>query len=386
MILQAIIQQSYNQIPVDLQPPVIWNAAKNGYYNPLSDILYTDLWNPMTEDDKTYNHHPFVEEHNGKLHFMHSTTNADEENPGMYVRYTTTDLDLTNQEPYSDLFPPQDDLTKARSLGGRVCVPSGFAKVGGDLYALTDVNDRSSGSDPRPRIGVGILARKVNNDGSFGTIYWIENVDGSLNAPNPISGYPAYTFNASLRNQIRDYFLNNPEERTDWYFSVPSSDPLYTEEDFNGKRLTEPRIVQIPDERYMKIWRLVDTVVTNKVVQFSQYGFDWGAPYDSQIPDSPSRTMVLKLSNNVVAVIGNNEGDLRDPLFLALSSDGLNYEAVNVYNIDNETSGAVYPGHGKGAGVQYPHAIQLSNEKLCVIYSVNKEDIRAAIFDKPQLT
>lgn len=383
MLLQAIIQQSEALKEFEAQPTITWNAATSGDYNALT-TGNVDLWTPTAADDKTYNHHPFVIEHFGKLHFLHSTTNADEENPGMHVRYTTTDLDLSNQQAYQDLIPPQDDLTKDRSLGGRVCVPSGFAVFNGDLYALTDVNDRGAGSDPRPRIKVGVLARQINSNGSFGTIHWIENEDGSLTAPSSISGYPAYTFNITLRNGIRDYFLKNPEQRTDWYYSVPDSDPLFTDGTFTSGYLTEPRVVRLPSEQYLKIWRLVDNVVTDKVIQTSNDAFNWNDPYLSSIPDSGSRTMALTTTNNIVVIIGNNEGG-RNPLYLALSSNGLTYEASNVYNIDTETVGAVYPGYGKGIGVQYPHAIQLSNGKLCVTYSVNKEIIRVTIFDIPQL-
>lgn len=390
MLLQSIIQQS-NDIQFEPQPLIAWNAATDGNYNALTGIYYTDIWTPTSENDRTYNHHPFIIEFGGYLHAVFSTHSQDEEGSGEYIRYSkSTDMGATLSTPIT-IFDSQDDITRDWTLGGRVCVSAGFAVVGDKLYGITDVNDRAAGGEDRARLKVGVMAREINMDGTFGTAYWIENGDGSLIAPEPISGYPSFAFNATLRNQVRQYYYDNPDKRTDWYFSVLNTDLLYSQysipgvRDFNGNDLAEPRRIKLPSGQYLKIWRNLASGSNRKVIQTSEDALTWNAPYQSNIPDSPSRTMALTLSNGIIAVIGNNEGAVRTPLFLALSNDGLNFESANIYNIDTETSGAVFSGFGKGTGVQYPHATQLSNGKLCVVYSVNKEDIRAAIFDIPNL-
>ena len=103
------------------------------------------------------------------------------------------------------------------------------------------------------------------------------------------------------------------------------------------------------------------------------------------MPNSPSRFAIATLNNKNIALIGNNEGAVRDPLYLALSEDGFNYSAVNTYNIDNQDAGIQFSGIGKGPGVQYPHTKQLKNGRLGVIYSNNKEGIKFSAFDIPNL-
>lgn len=388
MLYIPIISQDNRIIShLDDQPSVIWNASTDGNYPALSEVnqVNTIIWEPTTEGVETYNHHPFVVEFGGALHVIHSTTDENEENPGQYIRYTKSEDGGTTWAPYSVIFEPQDDSAKNYTEGGRVILPSDFAIIDGDLYAVCDVNDRGPGGESRPRYGVGVLARKINLDGTFGTVYWIENKDGTLTAPDPITGFPSYAFNETLRLKIRTFFYDNPELRPDWYFSTPKTDFLHTERFFNSNSIREPRIVKLPTGQFLKIWRLIVSGASTKIAQTSEDGFKWSPAYDTGIPDSPSRTMALRLLSGEILIIGNNEGGLRDPLFGAFSKDGLTYNSGNIYTIDNETGGADFGGFGKGTGVQYPHAIQLKNGRIAVVYSVNKEDIKISIFDKPEL-
>lgn len=386
MILQSIISQSNTSYFIEPENAT-WDNATTGNYPTLSGVTKVDLFVPTTSNVDNYNHHPFVIEHNNKLHFIFSTHNVEEEGVGQYVRYMTTDLDLTNASSIQTIFESQDDITKSRSLGGRVCVPSGFAIVNGELYAITDINDRLAGADPRPRVGVGVLARKINTNETFDTVYWIENVDGTTDAPTPISGYPSYTFNNTLRDSIRSYFLNNPENRPDWYYSVPDTDLLYTNKNnFSTGQLVEPRITPLPNGGYVKLWRPNGTTNDNiKYAQFSEFGNIWSDVIATEIPDFPSRTSVNLTNNNIVVIIGNNDMGIRSPLFIAVSADGTSVNSGDVYNLDTETNAPTFSGHGKGIGVQYPYSIKLNSNKIVCVYSVNKESIRASIFDAPEL-
>lgn len=386
-LLRTIISQQNPKVQTNFDP-INWTAPTSGNYTILPNVIKRDIWIPSTSLVETYNHHPFAIEHNGEIHVMHSTDASEEEGVGMYIRYTKSSDKFETQEPYQVLFEPQDDVNEIRSNGGRVCIPSGFTIVEGELYALTDVNDRLSGSDPRPRVGVGVLARKINPNGTFDTPFWIENVDGSLTAPAPISGFPSYSFDSVMRQKIRNYWIYNVLEQPEWYLSTPDHDYLHTNYDLNGTDfLTEPRILKLLSNQFVKIWRYAGSVANYfKYVQFSDYGYNWTDPVISNIPDSPSRTAVVSTIDKKFILIGNaDNGGIRSPLFFIISNDGLNYDANNIYTIDTETSAPDFSGFGKGVGVQYPHAIELSTGEIFVVYSVNKEGIRCSYFNKPNI-
>ena len=388
MIVQNIISQSNKEVVYSEQPPITWEAATTGNYPSLTGLnqQYKTIFSPTTSGVQTYNFHVFTIEFKGYVHIMFSTSNANEENPGQYVRYTKSNDEFVTQETIQVLFESQDDVNKTFEESGRVCVPCGFVVVNNELYGVTDVNDRGAGGNPRDRFGVGVLARKINENGTFGAVEWIENIDATLTAPTPISGYPSYSFNSSLRTEIKNYYKNNVESRPDWYYSVPSTDSIFSRVDpFEDGRLVEPRVTQIKSGQYLKLWRFGQGATTKyKVAQSSSNGFEWSAPYETQIPDSPSRTSVNRLNDGSTCVVGNNKSG-RVGLFIALSDDGLTYSSDNVYNVDYSNTAPVYAGENKAAGAQYPYAIHLKNNRILVAYSISKEDIKISIFDKPNL-
>lgn len=388
MILQNIIAQSSDDKTFVEKPPITWEAATTGNYPSLTGLnqQYRTIFSPTTSGFQTYNFHPFIIEFGGYTHIMFSTSNENEENPGQYVRYTKSNDEFATQETIQVLFESQDDVNKLFEESGRVCVPSGFVIIDGDLYGLTDVNDRGAGGNPRTREGVGLLARKINLNGTFGDVEWFENIDTTFTSPTPISGYPSYNFNSVLRTKIRQYLYDNVDKRPDWYYSVPNTDYLFSRIDpFEDGRLVEPRVTQIKSGQYLKLWRFAQGATTkNKVAQTSDYGFDWGEPYETQIPDSPSRTSITRLSDGSTFVVGNNKSG-REGLFVAFSNDGLTYKNDNTYNVDYSNVNPVYAGENKTAGCQYPYSIQLSSGRIMVAYGVKKEEIKISVFDAPTI-
>jgi hypothetical protein len=382
MFLQSIISQFNYQVLEN--PTVLWNSPTTGNYNSISGIEYITLATPVGENNLAFNHICFAKECYGKIYVMYNTTNQIEGNPGGFVRYQySDDYGLTWSNPIT-LFEPQDDLTKnGRTEDGRVIIPAGFVIINGELYAIGDVTDYTA--DQSSRVGVGEIARKINADNTLNDIYWIDTLSGSFTAPEPISGYPSYTFNESLRALIRDYVIQNPPEQPTRYYGVPDNDPLNTWRTYhNGNQLAEPSIVQLPTGGYLKLWRALSGFTNIKIGQVSDNGVVWGETFATEIPDSPSSTVTLNVDNKIL-VIGNNEGSTRTPLFLAISQDGLTYNSENIYNVDTENNPAQYPDAFKNIGVQYPAAIRMSNNKILVAYSVNKEDIRIAIFELPEI-
>lgn len=385
MLLQQIMSQNANE-SVESISNINWNASEDGNYQNNLAKTKRIIWQPTQANDRAYNHHNFLKKHNNALHIIHSTCNTGEEDPGMWIRYTKiTDLvNFNNHTTHVDLFPPQDDVSKPILEGGRVCVPCGFAIVNGELYGVTDVNDRSASNEhPRDRVPVGILARKINDDGTFGAIKWIKNKQGNTVAPLPISGYASYDFDFNLGLSIDNYFRSHPNNYPVWYFSVPDSDPLYNRGVFNGDVLVEPSSCVI-NETILKLWRKTGVAPYYKIGQTSINGIVWSDPFETGIPDSPSLSKVLNIGSNI-GIIGNNFGGTRIPLFFAISEDGLSYESLNVYDIESQTTSLVFSGHGKGIGFQYPSLIDLEDGRLASCYSENKENIILSVFDKPPI-
>lgn len=372
-----IIEQN---IGYNLDVVLKWFPENSGNYNNMSGVsqLNVDVVTASGVNDKAYNHHPHLYEYKGRVHLCYSTANTDEEEPGQYVRYQySDDYGVTWSSPVT-MIEAQDDISKGWATAGRVCIPTGFAISNGYLYGVVDVNDK--GGSNSSRTGVGILACRIN-DNYFGEPVWIENVDGTTNAPTAISGYPSYSFNSELRTGIRSFYSNIVKYTPTWYFSVPSNDIFYTRNTSGTPEYSEPSVTNLNNGLYLKLWRQLDAGANTKAAQFSYDGITYGDRVSTEIPDQPSRTKILNLSDNRVAVIGNNDSTDRTPLYIAFSNDGINY--IENYNIDIETDGATYTGIYKTTGVQYPDAIELSNGKICVAYSVNKEDIRVSTFNKP---
>ena len=381
--LRPTISQSSQEIIFDSETPsIIWNGATSGDYPQLNDVVKVDLFVPTTTNVNTYNHVPMCIEHNDKIHVMYTTSNANEGNPGGYVRYQVSeDGGVTWSVPVTLFDSPDDDTKDIATEDGRHNIPCRFVVVNGELYAVAETDHLTSGVTNRVRTGVGAMARKINDNGSFDTIFWIENVDGTLIAPVSFPTYQGYSFNIPLRTLLRDKMISDFRFQPTRYYSVPDTDPLYTRD---GTALIEPFMGKLPNGQYLKIWRVITGFAGVKKAQTSSNAITWNAVFETQIPDAPSATEFLTLSNRTVCLVGNNQST-RTPLFFALSSDGLTYESADIYNIDTETGGPSFSGSGKSNGVQYPAMTELNNGKIFVVYSVNKEGIRCSIFDKPIL-
>lgn len=362
-----------------------WQAATTGNYPLLptaSNQTKVTTFYPDTINVNTYNHHPHLVEHNGAIYLQYSTANVNEEDPGQFMRWQkSTDGGATWTDPATLFFPP-DDLQKGFNVFGRVCIPAGWAIVDGKLYGMSDMNDKGAGNSSREKVGV--LAVELKSDDTLGIPFWITNEDGTDTAPEPIEGYPAYNFDKKLSTEIINYLLE-PYLNPTWFYSVPDDHPLQTGGGRNG--ITEPTVVELPDGRYMKLWRKVEGNRQIKAVAFSYDGLNYGGVLDTNIPDWDSRSHLLRLNDGRITLIGNNvnPNNQRNPLFFAQSSDGLTWQTNNVYNLDTFTDPISFAGIFKLVGAQYPHSIQLANGKICCAYSLNKEGIRVSVFDAPTL-
>lgn len=388
MILQSIISQSnINSLVLDETPSTSWGAALDGNYTTLSGITKSTIFIPTTTDVDTYNHHIQSFYYYDAIHCIFSTHENAELGYGSRIRYSkSTDYGVTWSTPI-ELLEAQDDSTADyTTVSGRQSIACGFAIYNSELYAIISVDEL--GANASYRSGVGILAVKINSNATFGIPVWIDTPESDFVAPSAVPTYTSYSFDTSLRTNLRSYMILN-QYKSDQisYFATSTSDPLYVREDYSGNELSEPSVAKLPNGQYIKLWKGVSNY---KTAQTSTNQISWGNTFLTNIPDGTgtqrSRERIYKMNNGNVCVIGNNQGTSRDPLYFSMSSDGLNYASGNTYNIDVTTYGSQFSGQGKSRGAQHPtQPIELPNGKLCVCYNWNKEEVYSATFDIPSL-
>jgi hypothetical protein len=386
MILKTVISQSNEKDNIySEQPPITWGGADTGDYTTITTDSKTNIFVPSVAGVKNYNHGAGIIEFYGVgvLHCLWYSANTNETGV-INVLYSKSINFGINWSAPVEIFEFQDDPAKnPASFPCRQIIASGFVVINAELYAVGDVNDLDTTVTP-VRTGVGVLARKIESGGVFGAVYWIDDRNGTLTPPAEIPTYPTYTYNITLRNQIKTELIKNPEKRFVWYQGSLLNDILNTEGIHDSKRITEPSVCKLTNGQFLKLWRIVDTPPLFKIAQTSNNGSIWGATYETEIPDNPSKSVIFNYDNNII-IVGNNGTVNRYALFFAQSPDGYGYNSNNTYNIDKSTSNPVYSGLGKNAGCQYPSVIKLSNNKIACVYSISKEGIRIAIFDKPAL-
>lgn len=119
-------------------------------------------------------------------------------------------------------------------------------------------------------------------------------------------------------------------------------------------------------------------------------GVTWSLARPTNIPDSPSLTTSVTLSDGTVLLIGNQcATDFdnpttpkhygRDPLVVSVSTSGYVFSNPQALRTGQQTF-RIPDVSGRGGGAQYPSAIVVS-DKLYVAYSMGKEDIWVSIVD-----
>jgi BNR repeat protein len=100
----------------------------------------------------------------------------------------------------------------------------------------------------------------------------------------------------------------------------------------------------------------------------------WPKAVKTTIADSPSLSCAGRLPDGQFFLIGNHIAKhwRRDPLTLALSRDGLDFDRA--WAIRSGAPALRHKGMHKGVGYQYPGATVVGDD-LWVAYSIGKEDI-----------
>lgn len=303
--------------------------------------------------ESAYNNHAYLEYFDGRFWAMWSCHPTSGNFHGMHVRYATSRDGLS----WSEFLLLSDIPRKQRY------VARGFWIREGELLALASLD--SGQPKAQPHWGAPDLALIAFVwDGARWRRRGIVLADTINNFP------PKRLPNGLWAMARRDHRFNlslmmgGVKAYDDWRVQeVPNPE---------GRSFDEPDLLVRPDgsvamhirdnDRSKRIYRAVSR----------DGGGTWSAPRRTNFPDATAKNFNLRLASGLCLLISNPNPRGRVPLTLATSNDGHVYTHLAV--IDNEPGGPRIPGHDKGPGYTYPHAIE-HDGSVYVIYSRHRDDI-----------
>lgn len=317
-----------------------------------------------TPETGSYSHHSHIVHFEGTIFAVWSNHPRDEDAPGQRVLLSRSIDQGSTWAEFVELFPPLDrvDPASADGEGRRTQCANGFAVVDRILYALSEVWDDGGGCRTAGR---GRLVRSIKPDGALGAPFWL-----GKDAPAPKAGLPAYPAgDPALVEEINAY-LGLPGNEPTWEFRHLTTRP--TADD--GHLLCEPTTAwKLRNGAWCKLYRDLGRSNCNYASFSHDDGLTWTAGTRTNFPDANSRATAGVLPDGQVYVISNTSPDGRVPLAISLSKDGLSFDRTAL--IRNDAVPLRHEGRWKNTGFQYPHSA-IVDDSLCVMYSVNKEDIQ----------
>jgi hypothetical protein len=109
-------------------------------------------------------------------------------------------------------------------------------------------------------------------------------------------------------------------------------------------------------------------------------GRTWTEVMRSNFPDAMSRIHAGRLADGRIYLVGNSTRCFMNRNFfaLSLSDDGAKFNKM--VRLIEEPARQRFQGHLKVHGYQYPNCL-VEDDRLLVVYSVNKEDIEIGFID-----
>jgi hypothetical protein len=307
------------------------------------------------KDESAYNNHPYLARHGDQLFAMWSMHPTNGNYHGMHVLYATSKDGRTWSAPRR-ITPAPD---------GKRYVARGFWPRAGKLLALASLDSGAPGKQPHwaaPDLVLEAFEWQPRSSTwrYFGTVF-----RDTMNNYPPLR-LPNGEWMMARRNHRFDLTLMMGGERAfnHWRTSeVPNPE---------GRSFNEPDLVIRPDgvlamhirdnSRSRFLYRAVS----------KDDGQTWSNPVQTDFPDATSKNFNLHLSNGVYVLISNANPKGRVPLTLATSRDAVRYDRLMI--VEDSPGGPRIPGHDKGRGYTYPHALEHEG-KLLIIYSKHRDDI-----------
>lgn len=372
--------------PSPLRPEVRWNlpwpdsSKPAAGYRVLPGVEHFEIYR-AGPDTGVFSHHAHITYHGGTFYAAWSNhITPDEDGPGQRVLGALSN-DGRTWSPCFEVFSPPDtpEPSANRPTGGwRYLTANGWAVLDDTVYAIAEASHSS-------KRGFGRLAREVRPDGEMGPVFWL--VD---DPPEPLEGFPrfpdltdpAFTkIAARLNRHLAEPLETRSLERrggTSWAYGL------------DGQPLCEPSVYQRPDGVLVKIWRDRGRAKTKRLyasVRTSD-GFWWPA-IQTNVPNSPSKTIAGALPDGRIYLIGNLvtghdqvKYDKRDPLVVALSWDGMNFDWAAAIR---HNAPPLRFSELRAPGYAYPSAV-VADDALWVIYSIGKEDVAVSRVPLADLT
>jgi len=320
-----------------------------------------------TDEIGTYNHAPLIAWHRDMFFVCWTNHQDGEGGPGQRV-LARMSPDGTNWGKIIEVFPPLERARPAKEHGMSLAACK-LLPIRGALYVVAESCRGTKwvtsplGIRRRAREKYGRYARSIDGTGHLGEII---RLDGKTKSAARIIAE-----------------LLKPE-------NTPFFD--YTRRDAaDAHQLSERTIYRASDGKWIALSR--DESMSHCLYcSTSSDGKQWSPPKPTNIPDATSKCVAGILPGGTYYLIGNQflherqaastRHCLRDPLTIALSSDG--YEFTAAYPVRYGCPRRRYKGRGKGTGFQYPSAT-IANGKLWIVYSVNKEDIEMSVMNLSDL-
>ncbi len=236
-----------------------------------------------------------------------------------------------------------------------------FEPRGGPLYLFYKVG-------PTPQSWWGMV--KASNDGGR---TWSEArrlPDGII---GPVKNKPVQLANgailagSSTEDQgWRVHFERSTDNGATWTATPPVNDP-------DKIRAIQPSILVHPDGRLQAVGRTRDSGVFQ--IWSSDQGNTWGEMTPLGLPNPSSGTDAVTLADGRQLLVYNhsNEAEGRTPLNVAVSDDGVAWQAALVLE------------HDGGAQFSYPAVIQSADGLVHITYTWKRLRIRHAVIDPSKL-
>lgn len=323
-------------------------------------------------DSHRYRHHTYVATSGARLWVMWSSSGTNEDGGGQMVVGKSTPKDSPNFAVASpiQICPPQSTWTgtAATAPGGtaRIAWPRCFAYIGSDLYAIIAIQNGDVS------LALALAARKCNDDGTLGSLFLI-----SPATYTPNSGFPSIPYDNVLGPQLLPY-ANLYGIWGGNAAGVSADAPWIGWVQQNSLGYVEPSTIEMGDNVILQLWRATNQQTTWLHERLSRDGgATWGPLSITDIPNQPSSTSIIRLTDGRIALVGNAQDRVnfaRDPLYLALF-DGEFGVCEDIYAVRQGIgSDPTYPGSNKAGGAAYPCAFE-DGDYLWVSYSIHKESI-----------
>jgi hypothetical protein len=365
-------QSSVSLFPTS--PLLTWGFGNSGTYT-LSTVQNTDVITPNGSTPvegniftHRYHHHSRIAHQSSTTFLAFSSGAVNEDAGGQQSVFCWSTNKGTNWSNPIVVVPSQSSFSATNASfanGSRFTAPFAFYTFGTNTY-LISVIGQSTG-DGNPVSYLALAARQLFNDGSVGTLSRI-----TPESYTPIAGFADIDYDTVNGPEMLEWmkvYGSSGTGSTSWFLTATNGSDVYGEASTISWDGTANNLI--------RLYRRITSPTTFTWLSTStNAGSTFNAPVATQIPNSPSYTVALRLSNGKCAVVGNPQdaGTIRDPLFLAIVNLPLfSTESVNAIR-QGLSDTPVYSGTYKGGAASYPDLLQVGNY-LYVSYSMQKETI-----------